>query len=306
MPFGEKRPDEHGQGGEGGEELRRKRRQQSEPRPEGQQHERELARRREQGAAAHGVAPGRAEQAKQDRDDGDLGDEDGRRREKQPRPLLEHDSGIDGHADGHEEQAEQDAAERLDVGLELMAEIGFGQEHAGQEGAHGHGQAGIFHDEGRAEDDEQRRGGHHFARPAGGEEPEQRIKAVAADRVDETKRRSRPEPRQQQLPGGLGLAAGGRKERHEGQDRGDRQILEQKDREGALAVGRPEVPPLLEHLQPHRRGRKGERRRGHEGAAEGEACDKAGRRRHGRRGDGQLGEAEPEDVAAHGQAGATP
>ena len=40
---------------------------------------------------------------------------------------------INRHADRHEEQAHQQAAKRLDIGFELVAEIGFGQQHARRE-----------------------------------------------------------------------------------------------------------------------------------------------------------------------------
>ena len=75
---------------------------------------------------------------------GDLGDDDGAAsRGAATSHCCAHDAGVDRHADAHEEQAEQDAAERLDVGLELMAEVRFGEEHAGEEGAHGHRQADL-------------------------------------------------------------------------------------------------------------------------------------------------------------------
>ena len=55
----------------------------------------------------------------------------------------------------HEEQAHQQAAKRLDVGFELVAEIGFGQQDARQEGAERHGHADRLHQNGGAEHDEQ-------------------------------------------------------------------------------------------------------------------------------------------------------
>ena len=73
---------------------------------------------------------------------------------------------VERHADAEEEQAEQQPAERLDVGLELVAEGRFGEEHAGEEGAHRHRQAADLHGERRAEHDEQRRRGHDLARLA--------------------------------------------------------------------------------------------------------------------------------------------
>ena len=83
--------------------------------------------------------------------------------DRAPRPRAISDE-VERHADAEEEQAEQEAAEGLDVRLELMAEARFGEEHAGEEGAHRHRQAADLHDEGGAEHDEQRRRRHDLAR----------------------------------------------------------------------------------------------------------------------------------------------
>ena len=42
---------------------------------------------------------------------------------------------VERHADGDEEEAEQHVAERLDVLLDLVAVLGLGDQHAGEEGA---------------------------------------------------------------------------------------------------------------------------------------------------------------------------
>jgi hypothetical protein len=87
---------------------------------------------------------------------------------------------VERHADGEEEQPEQDAAERLDVGFELMAEGRGRQQHAGEERAHRHRQAALEQQR-RAEHDQQRRRRHHLARAiALGEEAEQRVEQIAA------------------------------------------------------------------------------------------------------------------------------
>ena len=56
----------------------------------------------------------------------------------------------------HEEQAEQHAAERLDIGFELMPEVRLGQEQPGQERAHRHREPDLLHQQRRAEHHEQR------------------------------------------------------------------------------------------------------------------------------------------------------
>ena len=55
--------------------------------------------------------------------------------------LLEQQAEVGRHADRDEEQAEQQALERLDVGLELVAVLAVGEQHAGEEGAERHRQA---------------------------------------------------------------------------------------------------------------------------------------------------------------------
>ena len=42
---------------------------------------------------------------------------------------------VEQHADGDEEEPEQHVAERLDVVLDLVAVLGLGDQHAGQEGS---------------------------------------------------------------------------------------------------------------------------------------------------------------------------
>ena len=78
--------------------------------------------------------------------------------------------------------AEQDAAERLDVDLELMPEARFRQHHAGEERAHRHRQPADLHHQRRAEHDQQRRRRHHLARVRVGEHAEHRIEQPFARR----------------------------------------------------------------------------------------------------------------------------
>ena len=96
--------------------------------------------------------------------------------EPQVRP---HDLHVDRHADAHEEQREQQAAERLDVGFELVAVGRFGEQHAGEERAERHRHADDLHQQRGAEHDEQRGRGHHLARAGPGEQAEERIEQIA-------------------------------------------------------------------------------------------------------------------------------
>ncbi len=106
------------------------------------------------------------------------------------RPVLDDDVEVERQADGHEEQAEQDAAERLDIGFELVPVGGFGEHHAGDERAHRHRQAGELHQRRRSEHDEQRRGDHRLLGAGVGDDAEQRVEQIAAG--DQQARRSPP------------------------------------------------------------------------------------------------------------------
>ena len=66
------------------------------------------------------------------------------RQQDQP-PVGENGREIERHRDGDEENAEQDAAERFDVGFELMAKGRFRQQHARKERAHRHREAAELH-----------------------------------------------------------------------------------------------------------------------------------------------------------------
>ena len=89
----------------------------------GIEHEGEFAALREQGRALQGLAVVGAEGARHavdaERLHGHEGGDAGRNDQRQSR--RDHGE-VERHADREEEQAEQDAAERLDVGFELMAE----------------------------------------------------------------------------------------------------------------------------------------------------------------------------------------
>ena len=89
------------------------------------------------------------------------------------------------HADAHEEQRQQQAAERLDVGFELVPVVGFGEQHAGEERAERHRHAGLLHQQRGAEHDQERRRGHHLARAGLRQQPEERIEQIAAGDDDQ-------------------------------------------------------------------------------------------------------------------------
>ena len=147
----------------------------------GEQHESELAALRHQHGALQRLRRARLEHAREDEDRAALDDHVGDHAQRDDLPVRRNHVEIERHAHRKEEQPEQDAAERLDVGLELMPEGRGREQHAGEERAHRHRQPAALEQQRRAEHDQQRRGRHHLARLRVGEEAEHRIEDPAAD-----------------------------------------------------------------------------------------------------------------------------
>ena len=70
---------------------------------------------------------------------------------------------IDVHADRKKEQAEQETLERIDGGLDRLAEFGLGEQQAGDEGAKRHREARHGGSYPGCDDHEQRRGHEQIA-----------------------------------------------------------------------------------------------------------------------------------------------
>ena len=130
--------------------------------------------------ALQGFAALRAGDAEQRPHDAGLEQRDDDRGGDDQPQVRPHDLHVDGHADAHEEQREQQAAERLDVGFELVAIGRFREQHAGEERAERHRHADRLHQQRGAEHDQQRGRGHHLARAGPGEQAEERIEQIAA------------------------------------------------------------------------------------------------------------------------------
>ena len=86
------------------------------------EHEGELAALRHQHGAFQRFAVAGLEHARDDVDAERLHHHVGDDADGDQLPVRGHHTQVERHADGEEEQAEQDAAERLDVGFELVAE----------------------------------------------------------------------------------------------------------------------------------------------------------------------------------------
>ena len=133
------------------------------------------------------------------------------------------------------EQPEQDAAERLDIGLELVAKRTLRQEHAGEECAHGHRQAAEVHRQRRAKDNQQGGRGHHLARAGLGENAKHRIEQEAPDN-NQSRQRSEGHAHRDPAVGRGGLVAARCEEGDEGKQRHDGDVFQQQDRNDPLAL----------------------------------------------------------------------
>ncbi len=224
----------------------------------GEQHEGEFARLRQEQRDPDGVVVRRTEEPREPVEQRRLDAHHDDHGEPDPPPAVQQVVRVDGHADGDEEETEEDAAEGLDVGLELVAEGGIGQHQPGKEGAHRHGKAGEFHERRGAEHDEKRRRRHHLARPRQREHAEERVEQIAPA---EQKHRERADRLQDVArAAGAELRAARRKYRHDGEERHDGEVLEEERRRRLLAVGGDEVAALGQrlHAEGRRRHRKAE------------------------------------------------
>ena len=171
------------------------------------------------------------------------------------------DAEVEQHSDREEEQAEQDRAERLDVAFELVAVGRFGEHHAGDEGAERHRQVERVHHRRGADDGEQARDDEQLALAEAADQPEQRVEDEPADERPARSPRAPCRAPSFQPVGALGSG-------------GVRaiaamiviigtidEVLEQQDREGALALRRVELVVRAQHRQ-HLRGRRQRRAAG--------------------------------------------
>ena len=159
----------------------------------GEQNESELAGLAQQQSEAQAVAEVRAEEAVDEADQDGLGDDHpGSNPEHEQGPLC-HQPQVEQHANGQEEQTEQDRAERLDIGLELMAVGGFGEHDAGDEGAERDREVKRVHHRSRADDGEQPGDHEQFALAQPPDQTEQGIEHQSPDQHQPGNRENRVE-----------------------------------------------------------------------------------------------------------------
>ena len=133
----QQRIEHDGDDGAGEHQLAAELRHEAERHAEAGQDERELADLRQ----ADGDGGGGAERAPEQLHDGERGDrlgddDDGDRRQHQQR-IADEDRRVEQHADRDEEQHGEGVAQRQRLRRRLLAERGFAQDHAGEEGAEG-------------------------------------------------------------------------------------------------------------------------------------------------------------------------
>ena len=98
--------------------------------------------------------------------------------------LVEQLAGVDADTDGHEEEAQQQALERLDIGLDLVAELRVGQHDPGHKGAKRGRQANQHHQKGDAQHDQQRKEGRHFGQASSMDKAEHRARQEVSRQHD--------------------------------------------------------------------------------------------------------------------------
>ena len=180
------------------------------------------------------------------------------------RPVLQHHFHVQQHADRDEKQPEQHVAERLDVFFHLVLILGFGDQHAGDERAQRHRQAGMFGDPRRAQRHQQQvqheqllrlaldHDGEPFAHQLLTEEQQQHQHQCGFD--------GRPAQRGRQLFRAL------RQRRDHDDQRDHGQVLEQQDADAAPAVLAFQLEPFGEHLRDDGGRRHGQRAAQREGS----------------------------------------
>ena len=175
---------------------------------------------------------------------------------------MRHEQGeIGAHPHRHEEQPEQQSFERLDVGLQLVAEFRIGEQYAREERAERHREAHRLHGQCRPDDDEQCSGSKDFAAAEARHELERRTYQETADDNDERDRcnafgRDYPATR---------VAGLFRAEQRQQCDKGNHgDILKEQDREREAPARTAELGALAQPCQHDGRGRHGKSRADHD------------------------------------------
>jgi len=211
-----------------------------------EQHEAEFAAGAKPQGGAHGVAGGRAEAPGEQADDGALDEQQGDQHGEYLPPQADQYLQIELDADGHEEKAHQDIAEGLDVILDLQAVFGFGNQHAGDEGAKRQRQPGQFGQRGEAQGDQQDVEDEHLGRFGAGHEVEPLAHQFLAEDKNDCEHDDGLEERHAEQHREFLRRLGQRG--NDDQQRHHRQILQQQHAHDFTAVRRVELHALGQQL----------------------------------------------------------
>ena len=128
--------------------------------------------------------------------------------QQHPEDVLADDREIERHPDGDEEEAEQHVAEGLDVLLDLVAVLGLGDQHAGQERAQRERQARELRERREPERDQQQVQHEELGASLPRDQVEPRPHRLLSGEQDQHQRDRRLEGRQREIDRevGAGLA----------------------------------------------------------------------------------------------------
>ena len=217
-----------------------------------EQHEAELTALAEQQTQGQRLAPFHLERQPDAADDRRLGrDQRQRHADDEQRPLGNRRQ-VEHHADREKEQAEQNRSKRLDIGFQLVPIRAVGKHHARDERAQRGRQAQSLHHRRAGDDREQRGENEHLALAQIADQPEHRPQHESADQDQPGHRKYGIDGKQPpRRPGLIGRIA---RERGDDRDqRHDRQVLKQQDRERPLTERRAQSARRLQHWQHLRR-----------------------------------------------------
>jgi hypothetical protein len=266
------------------------------------QHEGEFAGGGEHRAGAHAVTSVRAGRTEQRGHDARLEQRDDDRGSQDEAEPRRDDAHVDRHADAHEEQRQQQAAKRLDVGFELMAVIRSREHYAGEKRAERHRHAGELHQGGGAQHDQQGGSRHHLAGAGAGQQRKEGIEEIAPGHHHDGDAQHDPANRDKRVAELDDVAVGGGcEERQQRQQGHHRHVLEQQDREGALAIRLLQLAALLQDFQRYGGRRHRKREPTDDGTAPAGEPERIGEARQCRRRQEELGGAEAKYGAAQRQ-----
>ncbi len=161
---------------------------------------------------------------------------------------------IGAQADRHEEEPQQQPFERLNRGLDLVAVLGLGKQHPGEEGAERHGKPDGLEAERDPKHQEQRERGEDLAQARAGDVAKDRPREVVAEDQRGSDHGRRVEEVAPAVAEARVLGDRGSGNDREHRDHGE--ILEQQDRETRLAALRGKRPAVHQGLQARARWTK--------------------------------------------------